>query len=137
MSQENDELVRRVYDLLSRSDIDQALAYAHPNLVLDWSNGVGPTKGVYRGHAEVRAFWTTFVDAWGEVEWVAEETVAIDPERVIAVVTMRGRGRGSGASVAATGASIWTIADGKLKSAKLYQSKAEALEAAELSEQPP
>ncbi len=132
MSQENDELVRQVYALLSSGDVDQALGYTDPDVVMDWSDAVGPTKGVYRGHAEARAFWSAFVEAWDEVGWVVEGTVAIDPERVIAVVTVRGRGRGSGAAVAATGASIWTIADGKLQSAKLYQSKAEPLEAAGL-----
>ena len=44
------------------------------------------------------------------------------------------RGRGSGVEVEATGAQVWTIRDGKFQRAKLYQSKAEALEAVGLSE---
>jgi hypothetical protein len=44
------------------------------------------------------------------------------------------RGRGSGVQVDATAAQIWTITDGKARRIKLFQSKAEALEAAGLRE---
>jgi hypothetical protein len=44
------------------------------------------------------------------------------------------RGRGSGVEVDAVGAQLWTIRNGKVRSVKLYQSKADALEAAGPSE---
>ena len=53
---------------------------------------------------------------------------------MIVVNRVRMRGRGSGVEVEATGAQVWTIRDGKFQRAKLYQSKAEALEAVGLSE---
>ena len=52
---------------------------------------------------------------------------------MIVVNRVRMRGRGSGVEVEATGAQVWTIRDGKFQRAKLYQSKAEALEAVRLS----
>lgn len=48
---------------------------------------------------------------------------------LIVVNHIRMRGRGSGVEVDAVGAQLWTIADGEVQGVKLYQSKAEALEA--------
>ena len=42
--------------------------------------------------------------------------------------------RESGVEVDAVGAQLWTIADGKGRNVKLYQSKADALEAAGMGE---
>ena len=64
----------------------------------------------------------------------AEEIIEVDESRVIAVNHVRMRGRGSGIEVDAVGAQLWTISEGKGRSIKLYQSKADALEAAGLSE---
>jgi hypothetical protein len=47
---------------------------------------------------------------------------------------VRMRGRASQVDVQAIGAQVWTIRNGKRGSAKLYQSKAEALDALGLSE---
>jgi hypothetical protein len=74
----------------------------------------------------------SFRDAWGNLRWNAEEIVEVDEERLIAVNRVEMRGRGSGIEVAATGAQLWTIKDGKAARMKLYQSKADALEAAGL-----
>ena len=57
----------------------------------------------------------------------------MDEARVVVVNRVRGRGRGSGVEVDATGAQLWTITGGKVRSVKLYQSKAEALEAVGLA----
>jgi len=58
----------------------------------------------------------------------------VDQSRVIAVNHVRARGRGSGAGVDSMSALLWTISDGKGRSVKLFQSKAEALEAVGLRE---
>jgi hypothetical protein len=52
----------------------------------------------------------------------------VDEARVIVVNHVRMRGRGSGVEVDATGAQLWTISGGKVRSLKIYQSKADALE---------
>jgi hypothetical protein len=51
------------------------------------------------------------------------------------VTLVRARGKGSGVVIEAHGASVWSVCDGKVTRAKLFQSKAEALEAVGLSEQ--
>ncbi len=134
MSQENVEIVRRSVVLWSQGDVVGALEVATDDVVMDWSNSIGPAKGVYRGKEAVRRFWIAFVDAFDEMRWDLEEVIEVDGSRVIAVNHFRARGRGSGIDVNALGAQLWTISEGKARSIKLYQSKSAALKAAGLSE---
>lgn len=134
MSQENVEVARRAIDLWNRGEIETALDLAHEDFKMDWSNSIGPLRGVYRGRQSVLDAWTTFRDAWDEVHWEVLESIDVDDTRAIIVTHMRLRGRGSGAEVDASGTQLWTVRDGKGQSVKLYQSKAEALEAVGLAE---
>jgi ketosteroid isomerase-like protein len=129
MSRENVELVRRAFDAANRGGVAEALEFAADDCVWDWSNSIGPAKGVYRGKEQVRQFTASFVDAFDEVRWDPEEIIDVDDTRVIVVNHVRMRGRGSGVEVDAVGAQLWTITDGRVQSVKLYQSKADALEA--------
>jgi hypothetical protein len=101
---------------------------------MDWSNSIGPLKGVYRGRPEALRLWRSFLDAWDSLQWDPEEIIDVDESRVIAVNRVRMRGQGSGVDVDAIGVHLWTFSDGTVESIKLYQSKDEALEAAGLSE---
>jgi ketosteroid isomerase-like protein len=134
MSQENVEVVRRVFDAINRGDVDRALEAAADDIEMDWSSSVGPEQGVYRGKEQIRKLWTSFVEAFDELRWDPEEIIDVDDSRVIAVNHVRMRGRESGVEVDAVGAQLWTISEGKSRSLKLYQSKAEALEAVGLRE---
>ena len=134
MSRENVEIVRRVIGALNRGDLDRALEGAADDFVLDFSNSIGPAKGVYRGKRQFRDFWTTLHEDFDEVHWEPEEIIEVDESTLVVVGRIRGRGRGSGVNVDAVSATVWTIIDGEGRSVKLYQSKAEALEAAGPSE---
>ena len=129
MASGNVELVRRAIKLFNRSEVEQALATTSEDVVMDWTNSIGPLKGVYTGRDEVMSFWQTFLEAWESVEWDPQEIFEVDDERVIVVNTVRMQGRGSGVPVEATGVQLWTIEGGLGRSVKLFQSKEEALEA--------
>ena len=133
MSQENLEVVRKVYGFSGR-DPEAILEFIDAEAVLDWTASRGPYSGIYRGHAEIRRFWQAFLETWDE--WVTEiqEAIEVDPETVVCVMHVRGRGKGSGVLIEAHGAGVWSVRDGKVTRAKLFQSKAEALEAVGLSE---
>jgi ketosteroid isomerase-like protein len=75
-----------------------------------------------------------FIDAWDEWYPEFEEVIDVGPETILIVTRVRARGKGSGVPVEARGASIWSVRDGKVVSAKLFQSKAEALAALGVSE---
>ena len=135
MSEEDVEIVRGVFEAFNQRDIPLLLSYAASDAVGDWSGSVGPYRDVYRGHAELKAFWEDFLDAWEEVRMEPDELQDLGDGRVLSVIRTVGLGRGSGVEVTATGGTIiWTIRNGKIVHSKLFQGKDEALEAAGLSE---
>jgi ketosteroid isomerase-like protein len=103
MTQENAELVRAVFEAVSRGDIDAALASAADEFVVDWSNSIGPAKGIYRGKERVREFAAAFLGAFDHVRWHPTEIVDVDESRLIVVNQARVRGRCSGVEVDAVG----------------------------------
>lgn len=132
MPEENVDLVRTTFAAFNDRDFDRALEFVHDDYEMDWSNSIGPMKGVYRGREELQRAWTAFLEAWDEVTWEPEEIVELDDATLIVVNHIRMRGRGSGVPTEAIGAQLWRIDDGLIRSIKLYQSKADAL--AEVSE---
>ena len=134
MSKESIEVVRGIIDSINERDLDRAMEAAHEDFEADWSNSIAPHGGVYRGRGQARMLIEAFLEAWDEFHWDLQEIIEVDEARVIVVNRVRGRGRGSGVNVDATGAQLWTITGGKVRNVKLYQSKADALEAAGLEE---
>ena len=130
MSQDRAEVVRRVIDALNRGDVDGAMEATSPDCVIDWSNSRGPLRGVYHGRDEAREAWKSFLEVWASVRWDVREFVELEDDRVVIASEFRTRGQGSGVEVSARGASLWTIRDDEVAAVALYQSKAEALEAA-------
>jgi ketosteroid isomerase-like protein len=133
MPEENVATVRAIWDAVNRGDVDDAFKYAPDDFVADWSSSEAPESGVYRGRDAVKARFERTVEVWSEMEYF--ETEIIDAgDQVVRVGGVRARGRGSGAEVSAEGAQVWTFQGGTPISVRLYQSKAEALVAAGLSE---
>jgi ketosteroid isomerase-like protein len=56
MSQENVELVRRVFDAINRGDVDRALEAAADDIEMDWSSSVGPEQGSIEGRSRSESF---------------------------------------------------------------------------------
>ena len=135
MSQENVEIVCRAIDLVNGGELRRAIEGTDEAFEMDWSDSIGPVSGVYRGRDQVLGLLETFSEAWDELRWEVQEVIDLDrSDQVLVVNKVRMRGRVSHAIVEATGAQLWTIRHGKPWRAKLYQSKADALEAAGLSE---
>jgi ketosteroid isomerase-like protein len=74
--------------------------------------------------------WKSFLEVWDSVRWEVLEFIELGNDRVLIASEIHNRGSESGVDVTARGASVWTIRDGEVAAVKLYQSKAEALEAA-------
>jgi ketosteroid isomerase-like protein len=132
MSQENVEVVRSQNEAWNRRDQAAWLASYRSDAEIDWSRARGPLKGVYRGHAELKAFWEefwlTFEDVRVELYGVAEAG-----SEVVASNTAHLRGR-DGIEVTAKSTFVWTVENGQTTRLRLFQERAEALEAAGLSE---
>jgi ketosteroid isomerase-like protein len=140
MSKENVELVRSYFAAFRGAPIQQILEELDPLLEefgpdfeVDLSRSISPERGVYRGPREIRGLFREYGEGWSRIE--AFETEIIDGGDVIVRVGgFRPTGEYSGLELTAEGASVWTFEEGKPVSMRLYQNKAEALEAAGLAE---
>ena len=136
MSEENVEVVRRLYDAIDRGDADAVLALYDPEI--EWHFARSPFRNlvrhdVYRGREALREFVRErYEDAWVSVTDQVEELIDAD-EYVVSVIKTSGRGRVSGAPAEKTHAGVWTIRDGKVLRVD-WMSREEALETAGLSE---
>jgi ketosteroid isomerase-like protein len=124
------DTVRRFAEAWGRNDLDGVLECAHPEIEIDWSGSHSTYQGMYRGHEGVTRFWAEQEDVWAEFSIEIVETIDIGDERIVTVNTVRGRGRGSGIALEAGGGMIWSVEDGLIRSARLFQSREEAVEAA-------
>jgi ketosteroid isomerase-like protein len=89
--------------------------------------------GVYRGHDGLRSLFRQWHEAWGNIEYGYEELIDAG-ENVISVVTRHARGRASGVDVERPLALLWTLHEGKAVRVVWFLDRAEAFEAAGLSE---
>jgi ketosteroid isomerase-like protein len=137
MSKENVEIVRRVYGATARRDSEAVLALYDPKV--EWVTSQDPPMrtmfgaGTYRGHDGLRRFFHEWHEAWDDIANDPEELVDAG-DSVVVVVTDRARGRASGAEVARTHASVWTVKRGKIVRVAWFPTRAEAIEAAGLPE---
>jgi ketosteroid isomerase-like protein len=136
MSEENVEVVRRIYDAVTRrDDVTPYEVYAE-DIVWDLSNARRAlllTKPVYQGHEGVRQFWREALSVFGEVNFEVEELIDAD-DQVLAVIREREVGRASGVPVETTHIAVYTLAEGKVTQMRLFDDRQQALEAAGLSE---
>jgi len=128
-SQENMEAVRggvravgarRLYASLPLFDADSTL-------VIDLSI---PDGGTFVGSDGVRSYRSRFLDAWESL------TTAAEPFKggVVVIGRFIGRGAASGADVQANFTPVITMQKDKVTQVTLFQSRADALEAAGLQE---
>jgi ketosteroid isomerase-like protein len=140
MSEENVEIVRRVFEAEARGDVETVLSLYDPEIesdntrspVADFTGSVGR---VYRGREAVQQGFREWYEAWEEVQSDVEELIDAGGDHVVSVFTYRARGRTSGVEVKYPHmAGAWTIRNGKAVRVAWLPSREEALEAAGVSE---
>ena len=132
MSQGNVEVVRRAVEAWNRRDMATLSALWRSDAEIDWSRARGPLKGVYRGRGERETFWNEFYSTF---EFAHIETQGFNDagSEVVVSITARFRGR-EGIEVTATSASVYSVENGQITRLRMFQERAQALEAAGLSE---
>ena len=131
MSQENVEIVRAAIDAYNQGGWEAALKDAAPDFELDWSRAIGPFRGVY-GREQVRRLGAEFAENFESARIEPHEAVEAG-EHVVVPWTLHLVGR-DGIEVQARVTWTWTIRDGAIERACMYQERQEALEAAGLQE---
>jgi ketosteroid isomerase-like protein len=132
MSQENVEIVRRIYDAMNRNDWDAAFRDAHPDFEVTFKEG--PRAGTHRGRETLQEVADDL--RAGFESWVSEPLQLIESgDQVVAIVNNRLRPKGgTRGEFAYRNGTIFTIRNGTVLSMVGYPTPEEALEAAGLSE---
>ena len=139
MSEENVEIVRELFDALSRRDSERVLGLYDPEVEIDGRRGVF-SEGllfegrVYRGYEGLRAIQRQLVEAFQSIDTYCDELVDAGRE-VVSVSHYQARGRESGIEIEGPRQyGVWTIRDGKIARVVWYPTRDEAIRAAGLSE---
>jgi ketosteroid isomerase-like protein len=135
MSQENLELVRRIWDADRRRDWDAVYASYAEDVEWEDNAGLWGDWGVARGREGIREAWLRWHEAFEDVTFeLGELTDAGD--LVVATYELRARGRSSGAQVRQPLTLVWTLAAGRAVRIRSYASREEALGAVGPREEP-
>jgi len=98
MSQENVELVRRVFEAVNRHDIGALDALLSEDMEFH-SVLVASEGGVFRGRQGIRDYFAEFDAAFAEFQTEIEEVIDTGQDRVVALVKFTARGKGSGVTL--------------------------------------
>jgi uncharacterized protein len=128
MSEEDVERTQKAFRAYVRGDFDEVLAILDPDIVYRSAQ-----EAPVQGREAVRAAWERWEASWDEVEMTSEEIIDAG-DRQLQVILFRGRGRGSGVKVEARFYEVYTVRDGRTVRWEEFSDRAEALEAAGLSE---
>jgi ketosteroid isomerase-like protein len=135
MSKETVEVARRGIeqfnqDFASKEELN--LDLMAPDIAFDNSNAA-LDGAMYRGHEGMRELMSWLRGMWKLQHGEAQEFIPVGEDRVIVPVRIVSVGR-EDVEVVARAAMLITVGDGKITHMKSFQSKADALEAVELSE---
>ena len=132
MSQENVAAVRRAYEVAyAERSVDSMLDLVDENFAWhqrpEW-----PGRSQYRNE-DLPQLWADLDDTYTEFNMVPEDFAAVG-EYVLVTVRTSARMRTSDARIEGTLYHVWHGRDGKLREARTYSTRAEALEAVGLRE---
>src|SRR5262245_19898765 len=132
MSQENVEIVRRMYDWIP-GPVEPVRQFFHPDYEMDLTDfdvaDIGVVRGIDAAYRAMRPYYEAFEDFHIEVE----ELIHADEEHVVASVHDAGRMRGSDSDVQTHRFHVWTFRDGKIVRFSSHLDREQSLEAAGLS----
>ena len=133
MSQENVQIVRAGLDSFNRGDVDTAFEDFAPDFEIDMSRAIGINinRDVY-DLDQFRRLLDEFTGTWDSFRLGVDEYIDAG-EHVVTPFTNRLSGR-DGIELQARGTWVWTIRDGTIVRACLYQERDEALQAVGLRE---
>ena len=133
MSQENVEIVRQVWEADRRRDVEAVRAAYSPDVVWEDTTRLWGDWGTARGPDGIQVAWGRWYEAFEDVTFEWDEVADIG-DHVVVTYQTHARGRGSGVVVDQAITLLWTLQAGKVVRIRAYTDRADALEAAGLSE---
>jgi ketosteroid isomerase-like protein len=133
MSRENVEVCKRAFPAINRFDVDAALPYVNPEVVVESAIVSSAEGNVYRGEAGLRRWAADVRAAFDELRSTPEAWQDLG-DRVMMLGHAHARGRESGVTIDSEIAFLFTLRDGRIVHAKGFLNHAKALQAAGLEE---
>jgi ketosteroid isomerase-like protein len=131
MSQENVEIVRRIYDGVNADRVPPELFDADYEMDLtQFSVDFRVLQGYDAAQRALTSYWETFEDFRTELD----EVIHADERQVVTAIRDGGRVKDGDAVVWNRFFQVWTLRDGKAIRLRVYTDKVRALEAAGLRE---
>jgi ketosteroid isomerase-like protein len=133
MSHENVEIVRGGHETFNRRDLNAYLALHDPDVEFTPYERAIEGLGPYRGHDDVRRWWDEALEILPDFKVELKEVRDLG-DLTLVRGCLRGHGSGSGAAFERTYWGLFRCRNSRIVWWHAFQSEAEALEAAGLSE---
>ena len=131
MSEENLAWARRSLEHFAATGMPYLEGAAHDIEVFD--HDIPDARNPYVGHDGVVAWLADFAESWSSFELDVERFVDAG-DRVVALLRLRAVGAASGVALDRGDALVWTFRDGQMTRMDYFNSHAQGLEAAGLTE---
>ena len=136
MSQENVDLARQAYESWNRGELEWLLDHMTEDFEFRPGLGFSDIDAVVRGKEGWMRFAETWREVWEDITVRVERIEELD-DRIVALLTFDGRGRGSGVEVSLRVGHVATVTEGRLSKLVSFAGWDEAFKAAGLWESPP
>ena len=133
MSEANVDLTRQAYATWNTGDLEWLLDHMTDDFEFQPGLGFSGFNTVIRGQEGWRQFAETWREAWEDIT-VKVERIEDLGDRIVALLTFDGRGRGSGVEVSLRVGHVATVREGRLSKLVSIASWDETLEAVGLRE---
>jgi ketosteroid isomerase-like protein len=132
VSQQNIDVLRRVMDAIGRRHIDDVLCLVTADV--EWIAARSAFEGTFHGHEGMRRFCQDNFESFEVFRLGKVEELRDLGDRVLAIGTIRIRGRGGGVEIEAPVAGIASFDNGRLSRWEDFRDRELAVEAAGLAE---
>jgi ketosteroid isomerase-like protein len=133
MSQQNVDLTQQAYATWNTGELEWLLDHMTDDFEFQPGLGFSDLNTVIRGKEGWRQFAETWREAWEDITVKVERIEDLD-DRIVALLSFHGRGRGSGVEVSLRVGHVATVREGRLSKLVSIASWDETLGAVGLSE---
>lgn len=116
MSRDNIDVVRHAYERINAtySDAPPALELFDPGVELVQTGELLDTDRTFQGYEGIRIARQELLDSFEKARWDPVQFYEVPDGRVLVLVRMSARGRGSGVELDVQVGHVWTLSEGKI-----------------------
>jgi ketosteroid isomerase-like protein len=134
MSQQNVEIVRRLWQAFADGGLDALIEYFDREINWRAMEGAPDDVGEMNGRDAVRRYLQDWLDTFEDITSVPVELLDCGDDHVVATIHVTGRARLSGIETELRYAVVYTLRDGKIVRGREYADRQQAVAAVGLAE---